>query len=49
VRYFVSAPYSPAHQRGVRWNDAAFGITWPLEPTSIHERDASFPDFTGRP
>lgn len=47
VFYFVSAPYSPAHQRGVRWNDPAFGIRWPLgPPTSIHERDASYPDFT---
>jgi len=46
VFYFVSAPYSPPHQRGVRWNDAAFGIAWPLgEPTSIHDRDASYPDF----
>src|SRR6187397_1780086 len=41
VFYFVSAPYSPPHQRGVRWNDTAFGIVWPLgAPTSIHERDA---------
>ena len=46
VFYFVSAPYSPPHQRGVRWNDPAFGITWPLgAPASIHERDASYPDF----
>jgi len=45
VFYFVSAPYSPPHQRGVRWNDPAFGIDWPLgEPTSIHPRDASYPD-----
>jgi dTDP-4-dehydrorhamnose 3,5-epimerase len=46
VFYFVSAPYSPPHQRGVRWNDPAFGIDWPLgAPVSIHERDASYPDF----
>jgi dTDP-4-dehydrorhamnose 3,5-epimerase len=46
VFYFVSAPYSPPHQRGVRWNDPAFGIEWPLgPPTSIHERDATYPDF----
>ena len=50
VLYFVSAPYMPSHQRGVRWNDAAFGIDWPLgQPTTIHERDASYPDFTGAP
>jgi dTDP-4-dehydrorhamnose 3,5-epimerase len=47
VLYVVSAPYAPAHQGGVRWNDAAFGIKWPLgAPTAINARDASFPDFT---
>jgi dTDP-4-dehydrorhamnose 3,5-epimerase len=47
VFYFVSAPYSPPHQRGVRWNDPAFGIEWPLgSPTAIHERDAAYPDFS---
>jgi len=45
IHYFVSAEYSPAHQRGVRWNDPAFGIDWPLgPPTMIHERDATYPD-----
>jgi dTDP-4-dehydrorhamnose 3,5-epimerase len=49
VFYFVSAAYSPPHQRGVRWNDPAFGIVWPLgQPTSIHERDATYPDFDVR-
>jgi len=46
VMYFVSAAYSPAHQRGVRWNDPAFGIVWPLGgPAVIHDRDAAYPDF----
>ena len=46
VFYFVSAPYSPPHQRGVRWNDPAFGIKWPLgAPSSIHDRDAGYADF----
>lgn len=45
IFYFVSAEYSPANQRGVRWNDPAFGIDWPLgAPTMIHERDATYPD-----
>lgn len=43
VLYFVSAPYSPAHQRGVRWDDPAIGIEWPLGPPSrISSRDAAF-------
>jgi dTDP-4-dehydrorhamnose 3,5-epimerase len=45
VFYFVSAPYSPPHQRGLRWNDPGLGIDWPLgAPTSISARDAAFPD-----
>jgi dTDP-4-dehydrorhamnose 3,5-epimerase-like enzyme len=37
---------SRAHQEGVRWDDPVFGIDWPLgSPTSINERDATYPDF----
>ena len=28
VLYKVSAPYSPAHERGIQWNDPALGIDW---------------------
>jgi dTDP-4-dehydrorhamnose 3,5-epimerase len=48
VLYFVSAAYAPDHQSGVRWNDPAFGIAWPLEPTSLNERDRTYPDFPTR-
>lgn len=48
VFYFVSAPYSPAHQRGIRWDDTAVGVTWPLgPPTRMSDRDRQFPDFRG--
>lgn len=30
VLYKVSTPYSPGHDRGIRWNDPAIGIEWPL-------------------
>jgi dTDP-4-dehydrorhamnose 3,5-epimerase len=43
--YHVSAPYSPVHASGVRWNDVRFGIEWPLEPTVISTRDIAWPDF----
>lgn len=36
---------SPEQARGVRWNDPAFEIAWPLEVAAIAERDLSFPDF----
>jgi dTDP-4-dehydrorhamnose 3,5-epimerase len=43
--YFVSAAYAPDHQEGVRWDDSAFGITWPTVPTMINERDRTYADF----
>lgn len=45
--YHVSAPYSPSHASGVRWNDPAFGIAWPFAPTVISEKDRGWPDFHG--
>ncbi len=45
VLYFVSAVYSKEFERGVRWNDPTFKISWPSAPTNISERDQSHPDF----
>ncbi len=46
VFYQVSEVYWPEASRGLRWNDPAFGIAWPLndEPIMI-ARDASYADF----
>jgi dTDP-4-dehydrorhamnose 3,5-epimerase len=45
VLYKVTAPYSPAHECGVAWNDPALGIDWPLTAISpvLSERDAKWP------
>lgn len=43
--YFVSESYSKEHERGIRWNDPAFNISWPFEPVVISERDLSHPNF----
>jgi dTDP-4-dehydrorhamnose 3,5-epimerase len=29
--YKVSAPYSPATERSLRWDDPTLSITWPIE------------------
>jgi dTDP-4-dehydrorhamnose 3,5-epimerase len=47
VLYMISQPYDAALARGVRWNDPAFGIDWPLPPAVMSERDRTYPDFPG--
>ena len=43
--YLVSAFYSPERERGVRWNDPRFAISWPAEPQVISDKDAQQRDF----
>lgn len=43
VLYQMTTPYVAEAARGVRWDDPAFGIEWPLEPAVISARDRSFP------
>lgn len=45
VLYQMTAPYTPAAERGVRWNDSAFGIAWPLADPIVSARDQSHPFF----
>lgn len=48
VLYFISQFYTPEYYTGVRWNDPAFGIKWPItKDIIISEKDKSFPDFRG--
>ncbi len=46
VFYQMSEFYAPRHARGVRWNDPAFAITWPVSDPIIIDRDRKYPDFT---
>jgi dTDP-4-dehydrorhamnose 3,5-epimerase len=43
VYYMISAAHAPQLSRGFRWNDPAFAIEWPMLPTVISSRDASYP------
>jgi dTDP-4-dehydrorhamnose 3,5-epimerase len=45
VFYQMSEFYAPQCARGVRWNDPAFGIQWPIRDPIMLERDRNYPDF----
>jgi dTDP-4-dehydrorhamnose 3,5-epimerase len=45
MHYQISPAYRPEAAAGVRWNDPAFQIEWPLPPANMSERDLGFPDF----
>jgi dTDP-4-dehydrorhamnose 3,5-epimerase len=45
VGYLISVFYSPRAAGGVRYDDPAFAIEWPLPVSVISEKDRSWPDF----
>jgi dTDP-4-dehydrorhamnose 3,5-epimerase len=45
ISYRISTPYVPEAARGYRFDDPAFGITWPERITRVSERDREWPDF----
>ncbi len=45
VLYQITPPYRPGLGAGVRWDDPAFGIRWPLATPFLSERDATYPDW----
>jgi dTDP-4-dehydrorhamnose 3,5-epimerase len=46
IFYQVSAPFMPEAERGIRWNDPAFGIQWPLTVSVISGKDQVHPLFS---
>jgi len=45
VCYQMSQFYKPASAQGIRWDDKAFNIKWPLKPNFMSEKDQSYEDF----
>ena len=45
VFYQMSEYYAPQSARGVRWNDPAFKIEWPIREPMMADRDRNYPDF----
>jgi dTDP-4-dehydrorhamnose 3,5-epimerase len=43
--YMIDAPYVQAAATGIRWNDPAIAVTWPLPITVISEPDTRFQDW----
>ena len=43
ILYMTSAYYTPSAVRGVRFDDPAFHIEWPLAATRVSEQDRSWP------
>lgn len=48
VIYKVTAAYSPAHERGIQWNDPALGIDWGITEAQavLSGRDRQHPPLT---
>lgn len=43
VDYRQSRYYAPELERGIRWDDAAIGIAWPVTAPRLAPRDMAFP------
>ena len=49
VHYEISDFHHPESARGVRYDDPAFAIEWPLAPVVINERDRGYPAYFSDP
>jgi dTDP-4-dehydrorhamnose 3,5-epimerase len=41
--YYHSAFHSPAHERGLRFDDPFLAIMWPLPASTVSSKDQDFP------
>lgn len=46
VTYVVGEYYHPESERGVRWNDPAFNIEWPIKEAILSPKDEAWPDWS---
>ncbi|MBB6123746.1 dTDP-4-dehydrorhamnose 3,5-epimerase family protein [Sphingobium subterraneum] len=45
VLYQITPAFRTGFSAGVRWNDPAFGIAWPISDPILSDRDATYPDW----
>jgi dTDP-4-dehydrorhamnose 3,5-epimerase len=43
VFYQMSEFFQPSSARGIRWNDPAIGISWPLGQPTLSAKDEAYP------
>jgi dTDP-4-dehydrorhamnose 3,5-epimerase len=46
VTYQVSQFYMPGSEGGIRWNDPAFSIEWPMSVQVLSEKDDNWPNYS---
>jgi dTDP-4-dehydrorhamnose 3,5-epimerase len=46
VMYSTSCVYTPGAERGLRWDDPALRVRWPIREAIVSEKDAAWPDFS---
>jgi dTDP-4-dehydrorhamnose 3,5-epimerase len=49
LAYLISTFYAPAAAAGVRYDDPAFAIAWPLPVAEMSAKDRAWPDFVAPP
>ena len=45
VSYKVTAPYSPAHDRSIAWNDPVLGLAWGVADPVLSDKDRQAPQL----
>ncbi len=45
VHYVVTQYYAPGAEHGIRFNDPAFNIKWPMTPVAVSDKDRNHPLF----
>lgn len=40
--YLASAPYAPEQERGLRFDDPWLGISWPVQPVELSDKDRAW-------
>ena len=45
IHYYMSTPYKPGFDCGIRYDDKFFNVKWPFPPKIISQKDKNYKDF----